>query len=134
MYRFSTLPVVGEPPLAVSFEVLEAVSVLDLPAPQALNRKAHPSARIAVRRTLNVKRIPFCCDHAPPPGKGTSYIAAEASTTEANPLNIQQQVLTLPGTDDLREGFVFRLLDGGIGQNETVAEQIDQCLGLAQQA
>jgi hypothetical protein len=61
MYRFSTFPESGaaEDSGAEDAATVAAPSVPDLPPPQALINKAHPSARIAVRRKLNIKQIPF---------------------------------------------------------------------------
>src|SRR5580693_8430418 len=49
-------------------------------------------------------------------------------------LHVQQQMLPLPGTDDLCERLVLGLLDGGVGEHETIPEQIDEGLGFPQQA
>jgi hypothetical protein len=57
MYRFSTFPEPGDSDAAEP-ATGAAPSVPDLP-PQALIDKAHPSARIVVRRKLNIKQIPF---------------------------------------------------------------------------
>src|ERR1700722_10562990 len=61
MYRFSTFPEPGAAEDSGAADVATAAlpSVPDLPPPQALITKAHPSARIAVRRKLNIKQIPF---------------------------------------------------------------------------
>ena len=61
MYRFSTFPEPGAPEDSGAEDVATGAvpSVPDLPPPQALINNAHPSARIAVRRKLNIKQIPF---------------------------------------------------------------------------
>src|SRR6266700_3653463 len=61
MYRFSTFPEPGaaEESGAEDAATVAAPCVPDLPPPQASINKAHPSARIAVRRKLNIKQIPF---------------------------------------------------------------------------
>jgi hypothetical protein len=76
MYRFSTFPESGaaEDSGAEDAAVVAAASVPDLPPPQALINKAHPSARIAVRRKLSIKQIPFVLT--------LLYIAAGAPGTE----------------------------------------------------
>jgi hypothetical protein len=45
--------------LPVSAAPLDRLAEPDLPPPQAPNNNAHPSARITVRRTLNIKRFPL---------------------------------------------------------------------------
>jgi hypothetical protein len=87
----------------------------------------------------NIKQVPLLFRARPTPrvNPADSYIAAAARGTALAPrcrLDVQQQVLALPGTDDLREGLVLGFLDGGIGQHEAIAEQIHQRLGFAQQA
>jgi hypothetical protein len=58
--------------------------------------------------------------------------AAERFTTVTS--NVQEQMLALPRTDDLRKCFVLGFLDRRIGQHEAIAEQVHQGLGLTQQA
>src|ERR1039457_2129399 len=95
---------------------LEAAPEPGLPPPQALTNKDIPSARIAVRRRLNIKRVPFIVLHRPKAHarrmrtRVFSYIAAGASGTEPDWLNVQQQVLALPRTNDLCKGFVLGFL------------------------
>src|SRR5260221_13795324 len=76
MYRFSTFPEseAAEESGAGDAATVAAPSVPDLPPPQASINKAHPSARIAVRRKLNIKQIPFVLL--------LLYIAAGAPGTE----------------------------------------------------
>src|ERR1700732_2331022 len=122
MYRFSTFPASGAPedPRAEDAATVAAPSAPDLPPPQALINKAHPSARIAVRRKLNIKQIPFVLM--------LLYIAAGAPGTAkgaAAASNVQQEMLALPGADDLREGLVLGFLDRRKCQYEAISEQID---------
>src|SRR5208283_1465963 len=75
MNRLSTFPLPAAAPAAggapdgLCDEVPGGLPDPDLPPPQALNNNEHPSARIAIRRTLNIERIPFAVE-------GTSYIVA----------------------------------------------------------
>src|SRR5271166_442165 len=100
MNRLRTLPVSAAAPAAGG--LADGFPDPDLPPPQALNNNEHPSARIAIRRTLNIERIPFAVESA-------SYIAAGVRATgptrrgRASTSDIQQQVLALPGADDLCE-------------------------------
>src|SRR5438445_7272007 len=88
MYRFSTFP---EPGAAEESGAADAATVAPpcvpgLPPPQASINKAHPSARIAVRRKLNIKQIPFVLR--------LLYIAAGAPGTE--PDRLKGAALHLP--------------------------------------
>jgi len=84
MYRFSTFPEPGAPEDSGAEAVASVAvpSVPDLPPPQALIKKAHPSATVAVRRKLNIKQIPFVLL--------TLYIAAGAPGTG---LGVQSRLL-----------------------------------------
>src|SRR5208283_1285578 len=112
MNRLSTFPLPAAAPAAggapdgLCDEVPGGFPDPDLPPPQALNNNEHPSARIAVRRTLYIKRIPFAVESA-------SYIAAGVRGTgptrrrRVSTSHVQQQMLALPRADDLCEGFVL---------------------------
>src|ERR1700722_19130658 len=124
------------PPEALS-AAPDSVPEADLRSPHALKANTHPRIRTAVRRTLNIKRFPLYapCAHASEPNvpfrpdSCPLYIVAARGA-----LYVQQQVLTLPGADDLGKGLVLGFLDCGIGEHEAVAEQVPQRLGLTHQA
>src|SRR5258706_7106471 len=85
MYRFSTFPELGaaEASAAGDAATVAVPCVPDLPPPQASINNAHPSARIAVRRKLNIKQIPFVLLPL--------YIAAGAPGTEPDWLKVPLQ-------------------------------------------
>lgn len=48
-------------------------------------------------------------------------------------LHVEQQMLPLPGTDDLQEHLVLRLFHERKGRHETLAQNLDQRIALAKQ-
>src|SRR5882762_5973696 len=146
MYRFSTFPESGAPEDSGAEDAATVAdpSVPDLPPPQALTNNAHPSARIAVRRKLNIKQAPSLCFPfiSQPARRGQGQTVERCRCGLKVPLwlkgaapasDVQQQMLALPGADDLRKGLVLGFLDCRICQHEAISEQIDQRLRLAQQ-
>src|ERR1700733_16019123 len=130
MYRFTTFDGALPAPSAVSPAPTGPVPDAPLWPPQPLNANAHPSARIATGRTLNITRFPFFRASI----TSGCFISQPGPRGQGLTSNVQEQMLAFPGTDDLREGFVLGFLDRGKGQYEAIAEQVHQRLGLSQQA
>src|SRR5580693_9079941 len=104
MYRFRSLPESAMSDCAAPVPPDAGLP----PPPQALNKDRKPSARTAVPRPTSadplINRDPFDVASA-------LYIAARRPGTvhERGSSDVQEQMLALPGADDLRECLVLRL-------------------------
>src|SRR5690606_981951 len=60
-------------------------------------------------------------------------LSVDCGLRAADCSDVEQQVLSLPGADDLQEGLVLVLFDGRVSDDEPLAEHLDERTAIAQQ-